>query len=156
MTKSSSYDSHAPGKELRITTTDVGRTHSSRRAKEVSQGCRAKFSATYIENLASLALRWADECVRPYVREIDFAVELSHDVLAAAFLTCSSTTSLISSRSSPRNAGSLQPACADSKGAEQFYIRSRGRVRHVGPPPPFTQSSSPGNVRTSNPASRNL
>jgi hypothetical protein len=34
------------------------------------------------------------------------------------------------------------------------YIRSSGRVRHVGPPEPLIQISDPGNVRTSKPASR--
>jgi len=34
------------------------------------------------------------------------------------------------------------------------YSRSRGRVRHVGPPLPLMHSSLPGNVRTSNPAPR--
>src|ERR1017187_8337408 len=35
-----------------------------------------------------------------------------------------------------------------------FYVRRRGRVRQVGPPEPFRQSSEPGKVRTSKPASR--
>ncbi len=34
------------------------------------------------------------------------------------------------------------------------HVRSNGRVRHVGPPEPLIQTSDPGNVRTSKPASR--
>jgi hypothetical protein len=43
----------------------------------------------------------------------------------------------------------------DSRGRLSLrYVRSNGRVRHVGPPEPLIQISDPGNVRTSKPASR--
>jgi hypothetical protein len=48
--------------------------------------------------------------------------------------------------------------CRTSEGTRAYIAEARnnGRVRQVGPPPPLTQSSEPGKVRTSNPTSRSL
>ncbi len=42
------------------------------------------------------------------------------------------------------------------RGTSRYAARNSGRVRQVGPPPPLTQSSEPGNVCTSNPAWRSF
>src|SRR5439155_161033 len=44
-------------------------------------------------------------------------------------------------------AQSIRPGCW-----QEGSLRSRGRVKHVGPPPPLTHNSEPRNVRTSKPA----